>query len=403
MREFTGHLPGSREYRRLIAGLFFAGVATFAQLYSTQAALPFIADEFDVSAATAALSVSVTTLGLAATVIGWSVIADRIGRVPAMAIGIVTATLFGFLASVAPTFELLLAARLLEGVSLGAVPAIALAYLAEEVDAGHTAAAAGSYIAGTTIGGLAGRLIVGPFADLGQWRWGIVAVAALCAAAAALFLRLTPPARGFTPGSTTAHLGRRLGLNLVDRRQLALYGQGLLLMGGFVAVYNYLGFRLSAPPFGVPLWLVSLLFLAYLAGTVSSPWAGRLAAARGRRAVLFGSLTVMGAGVLLTLVDQLAVILVGLVVFTAGFFGAHAIASGWAPAAARPEARAQAASLYYLGYYGGSSLFGWAIGFAFGGFGWAGVAFGVFAMVAVAALLAALGLRRGRTDHRRAA
>ena len=37
---FSGHAPGSREYRRLIVGLFFAGIATFAQLYSAQAVLP---------------------------------------------------------------------------------------------------------------------------------------------------------------------------------------------------------------------------------------------------------------------------------------------------------------------------------------------------------------------------
>lgn len=393
MHAFTGYLPGTRAYSRLVAGLFFAGVATFAQLYSTQAVLPFVAATFQVSAADAALTVSVTTLGLAASVIGWSVVADRIGRVRAMALGISAATAFGFLASLAPTFALLLTARLLEGVALGAVPAIALAYLAEEVHAAHTAAAAGSYIAGTTIGGLSGRLIAGPFGDLGHWRWGIFAIAVLCAVAAALFLRLSPPARGFVPGAATTHLWRRVRANLVDPVQLALYAQGFLLMGAFVAVYNYLGFHLSAPPFDLPLWLVSLLFIAYLSGTVSSPVAGRLAVRYGRRPVLYVSLALMLVGALLTATSQLAVVLFGLVVFTAGFFAAHAVASGWAPMAADPEARAQASSLYYLGYYGGSSLFGWALGFAFAAFDWTGVAVGVATMTAVAALIAWWGLR----------
>lgn len=395
---FTGHLPGDRAYRRLIAGLFFAGIATFAQLYSPQAVLPLIAAEFDVPPATAALTVSVTTLALAVTVIPWSAVADRVGRVPAMTAGIVAATVFGLLAPFSPDLGTLLALRLLEGVGLGAVPAIALAYLSEEVDAGHTAAAAGSYIAGTTIGGLAGRIVAGPVGDFAGWEAGVLAVAVVCALSAVAFLMLVPRARGFValrdraaPGPPLRH---RIAENLRSRRQLALYSQGFLLMGGFVALYNYLGFALSEPPYSMPHWAVSLLFLAYLAGTVASPVAGALATRWGRLPVLLTGSAVMAAGAALTLVPAVAVVLVGLLVFTAGFFAAHAVASGWAPAASAPDARAQASSLYYLGYYGGSSLFGWALGFVFLSSGWDGVALAVLALIAAAVVLAIAGLRR---------
>lgn len=394
---FTGHLPGDRAYRRLITGLFFAGIATFAQLYSPQAVLPLIAAEFAVTPATAALAVSMTTLGLAATVIPWSAVADRRGRVPAMAAGILIATVFGLLAPFSADIGTLLVLRLLEGVGLGAVPAIALAYLSEEVDAAHTAAAAGSYIAGTTIGGLTGRLVAGPVGDLAGWEAGVLAVAVVCALSAVAFLVLVPRARGFValrhrpdPGSSLAH---RLAENLRSRRQLALYAQGFLLMGGFVALYNYLGFALTEPPYSMPHWAVSLLFLAYLAGTVASPVAGGFASRFGRFPVLTASTAVMAAGAALTLLPHVVAILAGLLVFTAGFFAAHAVASGWAPVAAAPEARAQASSLYYLGYYAGSSLFGWALGFVFAAMGWPGVAVAVLALIAGAALLAVLWLR----------
>ncbi|MFE5408658.1 MFS transporter [Microbacterium sp. NPDC056569] len=394
---FTGHLPGDRAYRRLIAGLFFAGVATFAQLYSPQAVLPLIAAEFAVPPATAALTVSVTTLALAVTVIPWSAVADRMGRVPAMTAGIIAATVFGLLAPFSPDLGTLLALRLLEGVGLGAVPAIALAYLSEEVDAAHTAAAAGSYIAGTTIGGLAGRIVAGPVGDFAGWEIGVLAVAVVCAVSAVAFLMLVPKARGFVPRRHRLEPGppllHRLAVNLRSRRQLALYAQGLLLMGGFVALYNYLGFALAEPPYSMPHWAVSLLFLAYLAGTVASPVAGTLASRFGRLPVLLISSAVMAAGAALTLVPSIPVVLAGLLVFTAGFFAAHAVASGWAPVASTPDARAQASSLYYLGYYGGSSLFGWALGFVFVAAGWDGVALAVLALIAVAALLAAAWLR----------
>jgi MFS transporter, YNFM family, putative membrane transport protein len=395
---FSGHLPGTRAYRRLLAGLFFAGVATFAQLYSPQAVLPAIALDLSVAPATAALAVSASTVGLAAAVLPWSVVADRVGRVPAMAAGVTAATLLGIVAPFAVDIAPFLALRLLEGVALGAVPAVALAYLNEEVDAGHAAAAAGSYIAGTTVGGLAGRLVSGPVADIADWRAGVWAVAGLCAASAVLFLWLVPRARGFVPlrvrGAAGAGIGSRVLANLRSPAQLALYAQAFLLMGGFVAVYNYLGFHLGAAPFALPAWALTLLFLAYLAGTVASPWAGAMAARRGRLPVLLASVGCCVVGLLLLLVPAASVLLVGLVVFTAGFFSAHAVASGWAPAVAAPEVRAQASSLYYLGYYAGSSVFGWALGLIFASAGWAAFVAAVIALCVLAGALAAWVLRR---------
>lgn len=395
MTDSAGHRPGEPAYRRLIAGLFFAGVATFAQLYSPQAVLPFLAADLGVSPATAALAVSAATLGLAVAVIPWSIVADRIGRRPTMAVGVVAATVVGLLAPFATTMEVFLAARFVEGAALGAVPAVALAYLNEEVDAGHAARAAGSYIAGTTVGGLAGRIIAGPLAEEGSWRIGVFVVAAVCAASAALFLWLAPRARRFT--AAPARIGavlRRLAANLRSPAQLALAAQGFLLMGGFVAVYNYVGFVLAAPPYVVPQAIVSLLFLAYLAGTVSSPRAGALAARFGRMPVLLGSTAVTAGGALLMLVPSLPVLVMGLLVLTAGFFGAHAVASGWTPVVAPPGTAAQASSLYYLAYYAGSSVFGWALGLVFAGVGWAGVAGAVVVLCGAAAACAYGALRR---------
>lgn len=393
---FPGHAPGSPAFRRLIAGLFFAGIATFAQLYSPQAVLPGISGDLGIAPATAALSVSAATLGLAAAVIPWSMVADRIGRIRAMGIGVIAATALGLCAPLSSEIGILLLLRFAEGIALGAVPAVALAYLSEEVGARHAAAAAGSYIAGTTVGGLVGRILSGVVGEAAGWRAGVWAVAALCSVAAVLFLWLTPRARGFVPRRMRDDGPGILATLLVPLRsstQLALYAQGFLLMGAFVAVYNYLGFHLSAAPFLLPAWLVTMLFLAYLAGTASSPWAGSLASRLGRYPVLLGSIAVTSFGSLLMLVPVATVVLVGLVLFTAGFFGAHAVASGWVPAAAAPESRAQASSLYYFGYYAGSSLFGWALGLVFGRVGWIWFVLLVVGMCAAAAVIAVAGLR----------
>lgn len=379
----------------MLAALACAGVATFAQLYSLQGLLPLVSRDLGITAAQASLSISVATVGLALAVLPWSFVSDRWGRVRTMGLAVVLATVFGLLVPAAPNFEILLLLRGLEGAALGGIPALAIAYLTEEVQPRSAAAAAGAYVAGTTLGGLFGRLLAGPVADLAGWRIGTLSVS-LCAAVAAVgFLLLAPKPRGFvpTPGESFGAVLGRLRPQMRSKPLLALYAQAFLLMGSFVSVYNYLGFRLEAPPYLFPASAVALLFLAYLSGTVSSRMMAGLAIRWGRRRVLLMSIAVMTAGLALTLASPVAVILTGLVLFTAGFFGAHSIAPGWTGALAT-GGRAQAASLYNLSYYAGSSLIGWSAGLLFQHFGWGAMAGALAALAALAAAIAATLLPR---------
>ncbi|MEZ0164808.1 MFS transporter [Kineococcus sp. LSe6-4] len=392
---WLGHDRGTPGYRRLVVALFAAGVATFAQLYSVQSVLPALADGLHLGASQAALGVSVATGALAVSVVGWSALADRLGRVPVMVASVVLASLLGLAVPLAPSLGPLLVLRALQGAALGGLPAVAVAHLAEEVHARAVALAAGAYVSGNSVGGLTGRVVSSGVADLAGWRWGVAAVAVVGIAATAVFCVLVPRPRGFARHRRAGGppLRDRVRRALSDPALLALYAQALLLMGGFVTVYNYLGFRLLQAPFSLSQTVVGLLFVVYLAGTLSSSVAGRLAA-RGRLPVLLGAVAVFTAGCLLTLSARLVVVLAGLVLLTAGFFAAHAVASGWAGARAEPGVRAQASALYTFAYYAGSSVVGWLTGFAFAAGGWAVVVGVVTGLAAVAAVLATLGLRR---------
>ncbi|OZD07050.1 MFS transporter [Rhodococcus sp. 06-235-1A] len=393
---WEGHPKGSREYRRLVLALLFAGVATFAQLYSVQGILPLIAANLDITPSQSSLAVGLATVGVAVSVIPWSVAADRVGRVRAMTASILVATTLGLLVPLSPSLEVLLVVRFFEGAALGGLPAIAIAYLSEEVHRSHTALAAATYVSGTTLGGLLGRIVAGPVAEYTNWRIGTLTVSVIAALAAALFVWLAPKPRMTLAHSEIRDLPGRLWVNLREPGMLALYGQGFLLMGGFVAIYNFLGFRLEAVPFGLPQSLISLIFVAYLSGTVSSRVAGKLATKHGRSVVLAGSTATMVVGVAMTMASNLAVILVGLVILTMGFFAAHAIASGWTGQRA-VHGRAQATSLYNLFYYGGSSIVGWLGGVVFQSLGWNALALFVIALAVVAGIWAAcLGGRLAR-------
>lgn len=382
-----GRARGSAGYRRVTVALGAVGVTTFALLYFPQGAIPTIGRDLHASPADAALTVSGATLGLAVAVLAWSRIADRIGRARAMRTAVVAAVLVGVLVPFAPTIETLVALRVLQGVALGGAPALALTYLAEHVDRRDALTAAGTYVSGTVLGGVAGRLIAAPLADLAGWRTAALALTAVSVLGAVCVV-VALPRTDDAPVAGRDPLWRGVAANLTDPAVLVLYAQGFLLMGAYVAVYNLLGYRLEREPFGLSPTVTSVIFLAGLCGAVSARGAGRLASRYGRRSVLMASAATMAAGAALTLPDRLPLILLGLLVFTTAFFAAHTVASG-AVAPTATTGTAQATALYTLFYYTGSSLFGWLGGVAFG-HGWTGTATMVVAIVGAAFGCAAL-------------
>jgi len=384
---WPGHTAGSREYRLILFALTCAGIATFAQLYSPQGVLPRIAGNLGVRPDQAALLISAATIGLALGVLPWSWLADRLGRVRAMKTSLIVATLCGFAVTAWPTFEGILVLRALEGLALGGLPAAAIAYLNEEVHPSHAGMAAAIYVSGTTVGGLTGRVVSVPIADAFGWRMAILVVTAVGALATLAFVLSIPAARGFKPDAKARlPLLSAIRLNL-RADMLVLFAQGFLLMGGLVAIYNYMTFRLEAPPFSLRPATISLLLFSYLAGTVSASWAGSRVQRHGRLRVLCAAIAVMLGGAALLLSTLTAVFVVGLVLFTAGFFAAHAVAAGWVGQRAT-GGRSQAASLYNLFYYAGSSFFGWFCGLVFVAAGWTATVLTVMGMALLAAGLA---------------
>lgn len=385
---WAGHRADSAEFRRVLVALTAAGVATFAQLYAPQGVLPRIAAGLQVRPDQAALLISVATVGLAAGVLPWSWLSDRIGRVRAMQLSLVLATLLGLAVSACSRLEPILVLRALQGLALGGLPAAAITYLLEEVHAGNAPMAAAIYVSGTTVGGLIGRVLAVPVADRWGWRVAVLAVTLMAALAVFVFLRSVPPARGFAPGGAgRLPVHRAIAASLLRADLLVLFLQGFLLMGGFVTVYNYMTFHLEGPPFGLPPATIALLLFSYLAGTGSASLAGWLARRWGRLAVLCGAIATQMSGALLMLAPLTVVFVAGLILFTAGFFAAHAIAAGWVGHRAT-QGRSQAASLYNLFYYAGSSVFGWLCGLVYVFAGWAATVGAVLAMAGLAAALA---------------
>ena len=375
---------GTAGYRAVTLALFAAGLTTFVSMYSAQALLPAFSHAFGVSPAVSALSVSVTTGMVALAIIPASALSERFGRTRVMIFSAITSCVIGLLLPLSPTIEILLVGRAFQGAALAGIPAVAMAYLAEEINPKDLGGAMGRYVAGTTVGGLIGRLIPATVVDVSSWHWALFAVALLSTVFAIVMTRALPRSQFFRPQPVSARrLVSNLLAHLAHSEMRTLFALGFIMMGAFVSVYNFLGFRLAAVPFGLSEAIVGLVFLFYLAGTVTSTVAGALADRVGQRWVLLGSVTVTVLGLALTVPDNLVLTLVGMLLFTGGFFAAHSVASGWVGRLARAH-RAEASALYLFAYYAGSSVAGVLAGSAYAVGGWNGVSVFVACLLVVA-------------------
>ncbi|MFD6313609.1 MFS transporter [Streptomyces nigra] len=388
--------PGGPGYRRMSFALFLAGVATFALLYSTQALLPLISDEFGVAASQASWTVAAATGGLALFVLPMSALSERYGRRTVMTGSLAVAVAVGVAVPFAPNLTALVVLRAVQGAALAGLPASATAYLAEEVRPKALITAIGLFVAGNSVGGMSGRVITGWVAQEWGWRVAVGVIGALAVACAVAFRLLLPAPRHFTPGSLRPRvLVRTVRDHLSDPLLRRLYAIGALFMTVFGGVYTVIGYRLTEAPFSLPQGIVGSIFLVYLVGTVSASTAGRLVNRLGRRGALYAGAATTAVGLLATLAGSLPLVLLGLVLITAGFFAGHAVASS-AVSKTATHGRAQASALYQSAYYIGSSAGSTVGAVAFHAGGWGGtVGVGLLAVVGVVAITL-LGTRAAR-------
>ncbi|MBJ6725036.1 MFS transporter [Geomesophilobacter sediminis] len=372
---------GTKRYWQINWAFFTAGFVTFVTLYDVQPLLPVFAKEFQVPAALASLPLSVATAALAVTMLIAGTLSETLGRKRVMVAALVVTSLLALLTAFSSHLPTLLLLRLLQGAALAGLPAVAMAYLSEEIAPDSLASAMGLYISGNAIGGMTGRIGTAIITEYVSWQVALGSIGLLCLALSIYFAWALPPSAHFTRRPFAAkYLFTSLRQQLRDPGLVHLYGVAFLLMGSFVTLYNYITFRLLAPPFSLGHSQVSLVFLVYLAGSFTSSIAGSLARRFGRIPVLRANLAVMALGALITLSGWLPLIVVGIGLFTCGFFGTHTLASGWVGLRAK-SAKAQAAALYLFFYYLGSSISGTVGGFFWTSMGWRGVTGMIVALV----------------------
>ncbi|MGZ8293617.1 MAG: MFS transporter, partial [Telluria sp.] len=279
---------GTTRFKRINRAMLFGGFSAFGLLYCVQPLMPLMARQFALTAAQSSWVLSISTLAMAVSIVLSGALSDRIGRKTLMAYSIVGAAAFTLLCAFAQDFTQLLVLRALLGVALGGLPAVAMAYLGEEIAPQSLGVSMGLYIGGSAFGGMLTRVVASVASDYVSWRFALAGIGIGGLYAGWEFWRSLPESNNFRPGQPGLKpLFEGARKHLRDDGLPWLYALAFLLMGVFVSLYNYISYRLMGAPFGLGQSAAGAVSVLYLTGMFSSVWAGRLADRIGRRNVLW--------------------------------------------------------------------------------------------------------------------
>ena len=346
------------------AAVALAGYCAFINLYSPQSILPLLAGEFHASAAEVSTIITVSTLAVALTAPFTGTVADVLGRKRVIVAAMFVLAVPTVMVGLATSLHALIFWRAMQGLVLPPIFAVTVAYIGDEWPAREAATAAGIYSSASALGGFSGRLVTGFLADLINWRAGFVALAAMVLAGAMGVAFLLPHERRFVRSEGLLASGRQMLAHLRNGQLLSTYALGFGVLFNFICTFTYVSFLLAAPPYNLSASWLGMIFVVYLAGVMLTPWSGWATTRFGRRRFASYVIALWVAGILLTLVPSLPLIVAGLAISAACGQMCQAISTSHVTITAK-AGRSSAVGLYVTSFYTGGTF-----GAALGGVAW---------------------------------
>ncbi|WP_194435073.1 MFS transporter [Vibrio fluminensis] len=367
---------GTSQYKRVTLSLALGSFLVFCNLYLFQPMLPFMADYFSVSETQVNWIFAASTLALSISLLPWAISSETVGRRAVMLTGLFAMPVIGALMLLGESLLMLVILRALMGVALAAFASVAVAYMVEELSAKAFSQAIGTYIAANSLGGICGRIVGGTLTDTLGWQQAVLAMAVFTIIGALLVAWLLPHQQHFKPQKGLLRYHNRAIISHLKNRTIWLAMLiGCLNFALFVNLYSVMGFRLVSAPHYLPIGLASLIFLCYLAGTLSSTltsaWTNKHNAISG---MMLGT-AISLAGMLVAYFDHLLWMTLGLLLISFGAFFTHTLAYGWVSQKAK-RAKATATALYLVHYYIGGSIGGFFLIYCWQHGGWQAVIMG---------------------------
>ncbi|MGM8216306.1 MFS transporter [Bacillaceae bacterium W0354] len=358
---------------KLTLGLTLASLLIFANLYIVQPLLPVFVNRYDLSPTMSSLTLTLTTISLIIGLLFFGFISDHIGRVGIIRWSLILSMIPLFLIPLVDSFLWIMFWRFVTGFAIAGLPAVAVAYINEEIAYKSRSLIVTIYIASNALGGMLGRVVAGYFADHFTWEMGFYTIGISGVIICLTCYFLLPASRFFEQNNHTLKedfLG--MIVHLKNKKLVLAFLFGMMLQLGFTGIWTYAPFYLGAEPFLLSVHLISLIYFTYIFGVIGSPIAGRLAANFPLLYLLIFGLVTMVIGIWITAIKSVFFVIFGLSFVCLGFFITHSLTSAWVGNTATHH-KSGASSFYFISYYVGVTIGGTVVGFIWSYTNWIGV------------------------------
>lgn len=382
-------IPNPSFLVQLSVGLI--GMFAFLQVYSVQAILPVLRQEFLASETQVGMTVGITVMAIAFISPFIGMLSDAVGRKNVIIGSLLFLSIPTVLLGFSQSIPSMIGWRFLQGLAIPGITVVTIAYMGEEYIGKNVVRLTSLYISGTVLGGFLGRFVTGHLQEIIGWRSAFFWMGGVTLLGAVWTWFTLPNSKKFIPNTNLRSSLDMLYQHLHNRYVITACLLGVCVLFSLVGCFTYINLYLSEPPYNLSSAVLANIFLVYLIGMVITPIASTLISRFGAARMVMAALPISMLGVLLCLAHPFGWIVVGLAVMSTGVFITQSATITYISANVT-EGRSLASGLYYMCYYLGGSIGAWVCGLAYAHSGWRTTVAVLVGVQILAFLMAAFGL-----------
>jgi len=336
--------------------LFFIVSVIFSTIYTPQAILPTLQEQFHISMTQTNLLLSGMLFVLMIATPFYAPLTRRFEKKKIMLVALFFLFIAVMLSALATNYYWLLLSRVIQGIFIPGITAIMLSYVQEIYPKEYRGLGMGIYMASTAFGAVMGRLLVGWITYFYSWREAFALFAILLLVALFTMALGLPSSKSHSKLEASSPKKMRLKPSfLMNPKIFSILLIPMVVFFSFMAVTTFVTYHLAQAPFLLNESQLGNLFLILLLAVVVSPLAGKYSDKFGRVKILFLALFSLVIGIILTLSSSLILIIVGMGLVTIGMFSVQSVTPTYL-GDLFPEKRATIAVMYQTFFYLGGAL-----------------------------------------------
>lgn len=371
----------------LLLAVFVIGFFAFIQVYSVQAILPVLMQEFHATPTQMGLTVGATVLAVAIMSPFMGLLSDAVGRKKVIVASLVFMALPTVMLGFSSSLAQMNVWRFLQGLAVPGITVVLIAYIGEEFSGKAMTKLMSLYVSGTVLGGFSGRFIMGHLTEYMSWQQAFWVMASMMAIGVYLAVSQLPASKNFVANAHLKPALQALWSHLHNRYVLSAMLLGSCVLFSLVGCFTFINLHLAAEPYQLNSAALANIYMVYLIGMVITPLSTRILTRLGAKKTVLFAVVVSMVGVLLTLMSPLWVIVLALAIMSTGVFITQAATISYI-AKNVTQNRSLASGLYYMGYYTGGTIGAAVCGWAYTQGAWSATV-AVLLAVQVFALLVA--------------